>query len=254
MTRDKKVEVVAFNSKEAYSELELFQIARNELSKRQGKAIILVFPETALGEKVMSREQIRVFLVRLHNLLARHGNAFIFFSLLRKIRTKNLPLINAGYIVTPDKKKKWLSYPKVANWSGEVTDFDKSILERVMGIETWSERSKRSKLAPVMRTWVEASRKLVRDFPSVFVNGTQFQLRVCADSCRHVGLRDTLQDGAHKPGVILVPAKNLADNDRGFAEWPGKMGEKSTMVVVDGAKRNTRVLMNGSVIPKIYLT
>jgi hypothetical protein len=184
----------------------------------------------------------------LNSLLSSHGKAFVFFSLLRKMRTKRLPVINAGYIVTPDKKKKWLSYPKLANWRGEVSLFDKDVLINAMRIQHLSYKEQQAKITPAMKAWVDISRKLVRDFPSVLVNGTKFQLRVCADSCRHEGMHPSLQKGIHAPDVVIVPAKNLRDQNPDFKTWPKKIGKHATMIVVDGGGMDpsTRVLKGAS--------
>jgi len=247
---DAVVDVVAFNAKDSYTRPELFAVVRNELMHRANKPTILVFPELALGKEPLPREETRVFLLRLNKLLAAHKEAFVFFSLLRKTKLRTLPALNSGYIVTPDKKKPWFSYPKVASWMDDgpwwrrkeqrPSGFDKKLIDDALDAKFGKDNTTDYERRVAIDSWIRATR-LVKEFPSIFVRGTHFQLRVCADSCRHELAHENIRLNAHKPDVVLVPAKNLYPDDPDFATWKRKIGKNSSMVIVDGHKKTTRI-------------
>lgn len=241
----KNIDVVAFNSSSEYTQDSLIIAVKQELAKRKRIPTILVFPELALGRTILTRKQLREFLFRLNGVLARHKKAFVFMSLLREMRVKDLPFVNAGYIVTPDRKKPWMDYPKIARWGGDgeakrPTGFDLGVIQQLSLRKARGEVLKQ-RLNAIASRWIRVA-NLTKNFPSIFVNGVEFQLRVCADSCRHEGAPKGISESAHKPAVVIVPAKNLIQDDIDFMSWRRKIGPKATMVVVDGGFKNTRVL------------
>jgi len=209
------------------------------------RPLVLLFPESILGSEPISRIASKRFLSRINSALSKHGNAFVFFSLLE--HTGRGKHSNTGYIVTPSRTKKWQAYPKVAYWprqkdkvgyNGAPTDYDVKIVRNSYG-----------SVEDQFDHWVKRAQK-IPDFPRIDLNGKTFELRICADlfQPKKVG---KIRAGKKRRNVdvVVVPARGLDQSDIDPRKNGVFLNDGGSIITVD-SKRGVSVHSNSPTLVK----
>jgi predicted amidohydrolase len=169
----------------------------NALETVQRQPLLIVFPEAALGEKTVKREQTKKWIASLMPLLRRHGNAHLFLSVWEKNPAGIIT--NSGYLVEPSGK--YQVYPKYA-----MRIEDENILRKNSAAPNtyvrWRSREMRN-----MEHNIEAG-SLGYSYPQVVIRDAKgrnqtVELRICMD------LKMPGKSPAH---VVVVPAMGLGIN------------------------------------------
>ncbi|MFA5125946.1 MAG: hypothetical protein WC462_03005 [archaeon] len=228
------LEVVAFTPKKDLTKGEVFQAIRQEMKKYQGKPVVFVFPEAILGEKAITRLEGKAFVTKINQLLAQHGNAFAFFSIIEKIGkpTNARSISNTGYIVTPSRKKPWFVYPKlyrIPEGKGHSLQvYDSTILGK-------NAPKKSSEVHKLLTRWVARAEK-IKGFPQVRINGKDIQLRICSDIHHNYLFDLPVGKSKRKADLVLVPARGLHFEQQHMNYIAPILKKRGVVAIVDGDK------------------
>jgi len=228
------IEVIAFTPREDLTKGEVFQAIRQEIKKYIGRPIAFVFPEAVLGEKAIPRTEGKMFVSRINKLLAQHGNAFAFFSVIEKIGkpTNARSISNTGYIVTPSRKKPWFVYPKlyrIPEGKGHSLQvYDSLILGH-------NAPKKSSEVHKLLTRWVARAEK-IKGFPQVRINGKDIQLRICSDIHHNYLFDLPVGKSKRKADLVLVPARGLHFEQQHMNYVAPILKKRGVVAIVDGDK------------------
>jgi hypothetical protein len=164
---------------------------RNALAAESRRPLVIVFPEAALRAQVIARPDVKPWLLRTHEMLRKHGNAFVFLSLLERTGSKRDQLVNTGYLITPHAKARetahqggrlpWMAYAKRSYAAPE------AFISEIAGL----------KADRVPRRSHKGTEGGVYRFPRVLINGKDVELRVCLDATSASKTR---------PKIMVVPS------------------------------------------------
>lgn len=177
------------------------------LQRIAAKPVVIIFPEWVLGEEPVPRIETKEWLASIQPRLRKHGQGFLFFSVLENAPLKKT-VTNTGYLVEPFPQgirrqtgRSWMAYPKIVLAHG-----DRLVLHntrrRKAAERHWNQRADR--LATRMERLVAFGNTTPVysqfQFPRTVINGKTIELRVCLD----VG-----EFNRHPADVIVVPSWGL---------------------------------------------
>ncbi|MDD5163391.1 MAG: hypothetical protein PHD95_04245 [Candidatus ainarchaeum sp.] len=186
---------------------EMTGTVRRVLGSNLGKPTIIVFPEAAMGEVAVSRNETKQWLRTVQTLAKQHGNGYIFLSVLEQVPKKDT-VTNTGYLVGPKalnpesgKPMHWSAYSKYI-----LPRFDKSQIRQSQNPKAafrhWNRRAERKGHKKFLARKVLSFQwsDHVFKFPRITINGKIVELRVCADinAFNH-----------SKADILIVPACGL---------------------------------------------
>jgi hypothetical protein len=216
---------------EAPSKLQIFRQIRSELRNYPNRPVIFVFPEMVFGNKEMPRSRSKAFVSQINGLLAQHGNAFVFMSMIE--RTPRA-YSNTGYIITPSRKKKWFAYPKLTMVNENLIN-----LQNKGALRSGALKARVNDDALVLvDKWLKRAKR-IKGFPQIRIGGRDIQLRICTDLelLKH-SPRHTINESKRKADLIIVPAsgfgvkRDIREDEKFFKTGLKKRG---AVLVVDEA-------------------
>ncbi|MDD5148494.1 MAG: hypothetical protein PHH08_03445, partial [Candidatus ainarchaeum sp.] len=164
------------------------KVVKTTFERNKGKPVAIVFPELALGQMPVSRKETKTWLREVQEMAKRHGNGYIFLSILEASPLKK-GISNTGYMIgpsmlnsNPGKPMHWKAYAKFGR-----PDLDRSRILQTQSPDKaaarWDRRAGRKAIGEVLDKLTSsllATNRVFR-FPRVKINGRIVELRVCCD-------------------------------------------------------------------------
>lgn len=208
----------------------IMELVEEATKLHKDSPLIIALPESVFGDYALKRHEVKSIMTHIHNALKKHGNAFLFTSVIEKSSRLGgrFSISNTGYIVTPNKNKPWIVYPKTTHYTNYNPPRPTLIDAKIIYDNSGNNLSTVDKLYEM---WNRRARR-IKDYPQIEINGKKIQLRVCADVSVHDKDKYIVTgDPTNKVDLIIVPAETYPAKDFFIENLPLK--QRGKVLIVD---------------------
>lgn len=244
----KPVHLVAIN-KTFESAQQLINEIRNTVQEFKGKPLVILFPETVLGNTPISRINGKTIAKLIAPILTIHGNAAVSYSVFEhrkgiKGKGKNPLITNTGYLIFPQSKQNlvgYKAYPKITTYykGKSLTRGDTEVITK---------NSKQTKVKKAKEKFHRLAGK-IKSFPRITFKGKTIEMRICADATNQEEMdMHPAKKSKQQSHLILVPAEDLTIKPNELYQLTKKLVDGGIALILDKHRKKITIaskLKNG---------